>query len=101
MKELTQHLKEEIKVEAVKEIAKQHKFFGSLNPKKGQTVWQMDLNTLEITPAKFEEVNFIATGEGKGVHKKLVIKTDCIYNVALNMENAKRKFINRLNKGFK
>lgn len=98
MKELQQHLREEVPVEVTKQITKQQKFLGTVKPHKGQTVWQLNLDTKQITPATFSEINYVITvpQSKKGVHKKLVIQEGCIYNVALNKENAKRKFLNRL-----
>lgn len=89
MKELSSHIKEEIKVHAQKQEERQRKFIGSFIKHKGQTVWEVDLKTQEIKPAEFTEE--FATING-GVKRNIIKKEFHWYCVAINKKNAERKF---------
>jgi hypothetical protein len=56
---------------------------------KGHTMFEINCQTGEIIPAKFQEVN--ATLDG-GVKKKLLCNKDCLYVPCLNIKNARKKF---------
>lgn len=100
MKEIEVKQKEPTKIVNQAEVKKQVQFLGSLKRQPGQQVWELNLGTRKVTVATFAEVSIVTTGpeRQKGVHKKLVMKDNCIYNVALNLENAKRKFLKQLKK---
>jgi hypothetical protein len=100
MKEIEQKTKDNVKIVNQAEVKKKAKFFWSLRPNKGQKVFELDLETRIVSLATFQEVSIVTTGKlrDRGVHKKLVMKDNCVYNVALNLENSKRKFLNTLKK---
>lgn len=87
MKELSQHIKENVAV--IKEIPakKQFAHLGTLLPQPGQKVYELNLTTGEFIEAELEKTVSI-----KGV-KKIKAKEDCIYTLAINRKNAERKFI--------
>jgi hypothetical protein len=89
MKELDAHKKEEIAVHAQKQQEKQHAFIGQFRPHPGQKIWQIDLKTLEVTPAEIDEAAVNIEGE---VQKKIIVKEKHLYCVAINKKNALRKF---------
>jgi len=97
MKELSQHLKDNIQVESSKEQQKevQHVLFGKIKPKKGHTLYEINTHTKEITEAKFKTQNVSFTKAAKGDFselKDLVINENCVYIPALNTQNALKKF---------
>lgn len=98
MKELTNHIKENIKLEAQKEQQKEkkHVLLGKIKPKKGQKIYEINEETGEIKEAEFvsKTINFIqAAKKDFSLKKELVIKPDCVYIPALNTENAKKKYL--------
>lgn len=72
------------------------RFIGSLNLKKGQKVFELNTITGIISLAEYDEstINYI----DKKIRKKLFAKENCIYVVAINLINAKKKFSATINK---
>jgi hypothetical protein len=83
-------LEPQIKKEVVKEIPKSKILLTTFHPQKGQFVWQYNIRTKELK--KSDKYETIATLKG-GTKKKLIREQDCLYTVAINKENAARKFI--------
>lgn len=92
MKELTNNISDPKESAEVRQIEKQV-IHQRLRPKPGQKVWELDLNTGLIGEAKIEQVS--ATIKGS-VHKKIIMRPGCIYEVAINAKNADKKFLRRL-----
>lgn len=64
--------------------------------KPGQVVWECDLKTGDVVKAEIVELPWI---DGKGRERKIrevVMKKGCIYEIALNGDNAVRKFEQRI-----
>lgn len=99
---------------------KQHKFIGSLEIKRGHTLYEIHLKNHTIEPAKFEEsiASFVkesskVKSKGFGIaslengnkkivleqlpnkSKKLIRNKDCIYISALNKKNVLKKLEQR------
>ena len=72
---------------------KQKDFVGSINVRKGQTLWEYEEETKELRPAAFQQT--IVNLDGK-VRHQLVTKKGCVYVVALNEKNAHRKALDFL-----
>lgn len=89
MKELSSHIKEEIKIHAPKQYEKQKAFIGSFQPQPGQTIWQINLRTQEISKAEFTEE---FANIGGSITRTIVTKELHWYCCALNEQNAFRKF---------
>ena len=88
-----------------------------IKPKKGHTLWEINLQTGNIKPAEYEEVNLQINDFGpqlnmhlqmavigkaipaKEIKNKLITKPDCIYISALNIQNAAKKFAKRAREG--
>lgn len=87
-------------IHAENEKKSQSKFVGSLMPHKGQKCFELNTRTGQIELAKFETqtIEYPTNGSISKVRNKLVIKMDCIYVVAINLDNAKKKFQKILNK---
>lgn len=74
---------------------KKERFIGSVMPHKGQKVFELDKSTGNICIAEFEKTtaNFpLKSSDGVGVNKKILAKENCIYVLAINLLNAKKKF---------
>ena len=63
---------------------------GSLKPKKGQFIWEVNQLTGEIKKAEYKKT--VAVFGGKIPPQELIIKPDCIYIPALNAKTAKDKY---------
>lgn len=86
----------------------------NIKPKKGHTVFEINMETGDAKPAEYDEVNlqindmhktpvnmhlqFLAVGKAipqQEIKKKLITKPNCIYISALNIDNAAKEFIKR------
>jgi hypothetical protein len=79
---------------SVKKNVKQKKEYnhdGIILPKKGQTIWEINLETEEITEAEYEKTT-VAILNADPVPKKIIQKIGCIYIPAINKKNALKKF---------
>lgn len=94
MKEVENLASDKTELHAPKPIHKATQFIGSLNPHRGQYVWEMNLDTRVIEMAQFKEASFDV--EANTVRKKLIVKENCLYAVAINAKNADKKFFKRL-----
>lgn len=63
---------------------------------KGLKVWEADLTTGDVVPAEMEiTISFDTNGKSRR-NRKVLIKKNCIYEYALNGENACRKLETRI-----
>ena len=62
----------------------------SIRPFKGHTLFEIDCSTGEITPAKYERIDGVFSGDG--VRKKVLIKENCLYISCLNKKSALKKY---------
>jgi hypothetical protein len=63
---------------------------------KGLKVWEADLTTGDVVPAEMEiTISFDVNGKSRR-NRKVLIKKNCIYEYALNGENACRKLETRI-----
>jgi hypothetical protein len=99
---LDKHIKESDKIEIVGQAEKKHQVskIGTIRPHKGHTLFQINLESGEVTEAEFDrqDVDFKELKKEEssrlkpGVIKKVVVKKGCIYVSALNKTNAIKKF---------
>ena len=66
-------------------------------PKKGHTLFQINLETGDVTKAEFTSVDMELSKLSENVtsqevKKKVITKPNCIYISALNIQNAAKKF---------
>jgi len=74
------------------------------NPHKGHTIWEISLETGDIKPAEFVQVDMELTRLGESpnlqtVRKKIITKPGCVYIPALNIQNAAKKFVKKAKAG--
>ncbi len=74
------------------------------NPHKGHTLWEISLDTGDIKPAVYAQVDMELARLGpeanlQTVRKKVITKPNCIYISALNISNAAKKFAKRCKEG--
>jgi len=81
--------KTEVGVKKKKEV--KHQFEGTLKPRIGHKVWEVNEETGEITEAKYKKS--LTAYLGDTPIEQLIIKPDCIYIPALNASNAKKKYL--------
>lgn len=94
MRELEQHLsagiKTEITVEKKQEI--EYVLEGTITPKNGHTLWEINELTGEIKKAEYKRDTATFNPLAKREPEKLVVNPDCVYIPSLNIENAKKKY---------
>ncbi len=105
---LDKHIPEKDKVEIVTqaEVKTQVAKVGTIRPHKGHTLFQIDLESGEVTEAEFDrlDVDFEelkkeeASRLKPGVKKRVVVKKGCVYISALNKTNAIKKFAKQAQK---
>lgn len=64
--------------------------------KPGQVVWECDLKTGDVVKAEIVELPWIDKKGRKRKVREVVMKKGCIYEIALNGDNAVRKFEQRI-----
>lgn len=105
MRELEQHLKDSKKVEL--NIKKQQEIEyvlqGTIKPKRGHKVWEINEETGEIKEAQYKQDTLVYHFNFKHhpyYPEKLIVKSDCVYIPALNADNAKRKYLSHKEQEF-
>lgn len=95
MKELETHLKLEkqnsIELNVKKKQEIEYVLQGTIKPKIGHFIWELNEETGEIKKAEFKRNTAVYGAELPP--EELVVKADCIYIPALNAENAKKKYL--------
>lgn len=98
MEEIKQKLPDHVAEVRQKEQRSEITHLGSIRPRKGHTLFEINLKTKEIVPATFEEKDFKVGGKNtKG--KAVIVKDDCTYISALNKNNAIRKLLKSVGNG--
>jgi len=82
--------KTEINVKKQQEI--EYLLEGTIKPKKGHFVWEINEGTGDIKKAQYKKDTIVAFSN-EYVKEKLIINPDCIYIPALNIKNAKSKYL--------
>lgn len=88
--------KMEVQVQQRKQV--EYQLLGSLKPKNGHTIWEVNTETGAIFPAEYKKE--AAVFGAKIPPKKLIVNPDCVYIPALNEENAKRKYLQNKNQSY-
>lgn len=83
--------KTEISVKKQVKQEPEFNFEGEILPKKGQTVWEICVETGSITEAEYEKTTVAILGANIPP-KKLIVKEGHIYIPAVNKANALKKF---------
>ena len=92
--ELTTKIKDKVDA-SVLAHQKEVKLLASLRPPLGHSVFELNLETLEIKFAEFKSVSvpFKRDMFVREIRKELHVRPNCVYVSALNVKNAKRKFL--------
>lgn len=95
MKELETNPNNVIRTEL--NVQKQQKventFEGTIVPKKGHKIWEVNEETGVIREADYKVDTVVFNFMAKKEPEKLVINADCVYIPALNAKNAKKKYL--------
>jgi hypothetical protein len=100
MKELNQQTRikqeQEVELSIKKKQEIDYVLLGSLRPQKGHKLFECNISTGVVKEAEYDKpkdiigyINSIKFVE----NKKLIVHPDCIYIPALNLKNAKKKFM--------
>jgi hypothetical protein len=100
MKETQNISPDQTELHAVKPVRKEKTLVGSLRLHKGQKVWELSLTDKTIVEAEYEKavVDFgkVAKGQISPLHHQLIVRENCLYEVATNRKTADKKFQKRL-----
>jgi hypothetical protein len=96
MEEIKQTFSDHVAEVRQKEQRSEITHLGSIRPKKGHTLFEINLKTKEIVPATFEEKEYRLDGKNSN-RRTVVVKDDCTYISALNEKNAIRKLLKSVN----
>jgi len=100
MKELETHLKvgvnseSRIEMNVKKQQEIEYVLEGTIKPKRGHYVWELNEETGEIKKAQYKRDTVAFNVFTETPPEKLIVNPDCIYIPALNAENAKKKYLN-------
>ena len=87
------------KHEVQSKISKELKYIGSINHRPGHTLFEVNMNTCDIKKAEIQRKVMVGL-DGKPVYQsKVMMNKDCYYLEALNVKNAKKKFLKKLKMG--
>jgi hypothetical protein len=95
MKELETNPNNVIRTEinVKKQQKAEHTLEGTIKPKKGHKVWEVNEETGVIREADYKVDAVVFNFMAKKEPSKLVINDDCVYIPALNASNAKKKYL--------
>lgn len=89
--------KDEVVITAQKQQESRQEFVGSIRPRKGHTLFEVNLKEKTIEPAKFEVQDAMYNPTGVlGSVNKVIIKPGCVYISALNKKNVLKKMFKKL-----
>ena len=96
MKETEITTKDQVKIVNEKEVEKQLKYLGSMNPNPSHTMFEYEVEANVLRKAKFVEdaANFVelATSKKVGKIKRIDVKDNCLYVSKLNAKAAIKFF---------
>jgi len=79
----------------------EYHLMGQMRCRKGQTLFSLNLDTLEVKPVEIEAVvGELTTDGGTIAHRRATYDPRCLYWPAWNIKHAAKHFIKFLNKAF-
>lgn len=88
---------EKPKIHKEAEVKKENNFIGSKRLRKGHTLFEVNASTGEIKIAEYQTKDvFINSDNSTTKRKTVIVRENCIYIGALNVENVKKK-LSKLN----
>ena len=102
MKEIESHLNinNNIELNVKKKQEIEYVFEGTIKPKKGHIVWEINEETGDIKPAEYKVDTVSLLPSFAIPAEKLIINKDCVYIPALNIKNAKKKYLENKEQSF-
>lgn len=97
MKELQQHLKHHERIEIANQQQKEQQklLIGKIVPKAGQRIWQINIETLEVSEPRYNNHALkyeLALNRDFARVADIIMMEGCVYIPAINKENAFKKF---------
>lgn len=97
MQELNRHTPQATEMHAVAQARRQKVILGKLRPKPGQKVWECNMANGQIAECEEEAAEARLNKDGSArVVRNIKVKDNHLYCVAINRENAERKFIKQV-----
>jgi hypothetical protein len=96
MKETQNISPDQTELHAVKPVRKEKTLVGSLRLHKGQKVWELSLTDKTIVEAEYETIGHLKPGGEAYATRELIVRENCLYEVATNRKTADKKFQKRL-----
>ena len=94
MKETNIHNKDKMEISIQKKQQKQKTLVGKLQPHNNHKVWEINIETLEVNEAKYQQVSFIIGKSIEGQNKELITTEGFAYVSALKKSTALKKYKN-------
>lgn len=88
------------KIEFVKLVQQEYKYIGSIKYRLSLTLWQFNIETGELKPAKVTvKEQLIWTSKGDCIKKtrSVIYENKCVYMWALNRKNTEKKILKVIN----
>lgn len=91
--------KQDIESIILKQKEQEFTFIGSLNPKRGHNLWEINTKTLEVKLAEYKKEKNITWEEalhfyyGGKLKKTVVIQKDCVYISSLSKATALERYL--------
>jgi hypothetical protein len=82
-------------VVAKKKQQQEKELVGKIMPHRGHTIWQINTETMQVTPAQFTEQTFVI-GQNHA-NREIIIVPGHSYVSALNVKNAVKKYLKGVN----
>jgi len=94
MKELEKQYinQNKIEVNVKKQQEIEHVLEGTIKPKNGHFIWEINVADGSIQKASYKSDTVSFTNKMKRESERLIVKPDCVYIPALNKENALKKY---------
>jgi len=90
--------KEKTELSVQKQQEKRNELIGSLHPKSGHSIWEVNTETLEVKLAEFEDSTYTPNlFNPADFNKRIIIKPNCFYTCALKKKTALNNFKNNKN----
>lgn len=92
-----------VEIVAKKKQEIERRLAGTIKPKAGQKIWEINEETGVIQEAKYTrqtDISISTTGKVIKPVERLIVSDNCVYIPALNMENAKKQYLKNKEQSF-
>jgi hypothetical protein len=91
MKELENRSKDKMEISVQKKQQKEKELIGKLIPHPGHRVWEINIDTLEVEEAKYEQKHTFIFGQNN--NREIIVRKGFAYIAALNKKSALKKYV--------